>query len=204
MQVPSGVTGGSSIASKRAAGYALGADETLSGVAPSGNLDRETWSLQLQVELLDKALSLSRVADAERVLGRIAVAVEERMTAGMTVDPAQLEGAFGGAVRLASAQGEVQWLRWLFSTCARLGRPPSGAIVSALLSLPAIFMSSAGKQLEDGDLALDKSLALFERGVELSRYCHDQLGAAQRRIEVLTERGELKDASSLAGKDDER
>ena len=31
------------------------------------------------------------------------------------------------------------------------------------------------KQLEDGDLALDKSLALFERGVELSRYCHDQL-----------------------------
>ena len=28
------------------------------------------------------------------------------------------------------------------------------------------------KQLEDGDLALEKSLALFERGVELSRYCH--------------------------------
>ena len=34
------------------------------------------------------------------------------------------------------------------------------------------------KQLEDGDLPLDKSLALFERGVELSRYCHEQLGAA--------------------------
>ena len=47
------------------------------------------------------------------------------------------------------------------------------------------------KQLEDGDLALDKSLALFERGIELSRYCHDQLGAAQRRIEVLSERGQL-------------
>jgi exodeoxyribonuclease VII small subunit len=53
------------------------------------------------------------------------------------------------------------------------------------------------KQLEDGDLPLDKSLALFERGVELSRYCHDQLGAAQRRIELLTERGDLKDASDL-------
>jgi exodeoxyribonuclease VII small subunit len=59
------------------------------------------------------------------------------------------------------------------------------------------------KQLEEGDLALDKSLALFERGVELSRYCHDQLGAAQRRIEVLTERGELKDASHLAESDDD-
>jgi exodeoxyribonuclease VII small subunit len=58
------------------------------------------------------------------------------------------------------------------------------------------------KQLEDGDLALDRSLALFERGVELSRYCHEQLGAAQRRIELLTERGELKDASHLAESND--
>jgi exodeoxyribonuclease VII small subunit len=54
------------------------------------------------------------------------------------------------------------------------------------------------KQLEAGDLPLDKSLALFERGVHLSRYCQEQIGAAQRRIELLTERGELKDASSLA------
>jgi exodeoxyribonuclease VII small subunit len=60
------------------------------------------------------------------------------------------------------------------------------------------------KQLEDGDLPLDTSLSLFERGVELSRYCHDQLGAAQRRIEMLTDRGELKDASSLVDVDDER
>jgi exodeoxyribonuclease VII small subunit len=58
------------------------------------------------------------------------------------------------------------------------------------------------KQLEDGDLALEKSLALFERGVELSRYCHAQLGAAERRIEMLTERGDVKDGSALAGPDD--
>ena len=60
------------------------------------------------------------------------------------------------------------------------------------------------KQLEDGDLALDKSLALFERGIELSRYCHDQLTAAERRIEMLTERGTLTDASHLADADHER
>jgi exodeoxyribonuclease VII small subunit len=58
------------------------------------------------------------------------------------------------------------------------------------------------KQLEEGDLSLDTSLALFERGVELSRYCHDHLGAAQRRIELLTERGDLKDASHLVDRDD--
>jgi len=53
------------------------------------------------------------------------------------------------------------------------------------------------KRLEDGDLALDQSLALYERGVALSRYCHDQLGAAERRIEQLTDRGTLRDASHL-------
>ena len=58
------------------------------------------------------------------------------------------------------------------------------------------------KQLEEGDLPLEKSLALFERGVTLSRYCHEQLGAAQRRIEVLSERGELKDDSALIDPDD--
>jgi exodeoxyribonuclease VII small subunit len=60
------------------------------------------------------------------------------------------------------------------------------------------------KQLEDGDLSLDKSLALFERGVELSRYCHDQLSAAQQRIEILTERGHLTDAPHLVDPDDRR
>jgi exodeoxyribonuclease VII small subunit len=58
------------------------------------------------------------------------------------------------------------------------------------------------KQLEEGDLPLETSLALFERGVTLSRYCHDRLGAAQQRIEVLSERGDLKDGSALIDPDD--
>jgi exodeoxyribonuclease VII small subunit len=58
------------------------------------------------------------------------------------------------------------------------------------------------RQLEEGDLPLERSLALFERGVSLSRYCHDQLGAAERRIEQLTERGELRDASHLVDSTD--
>jgi exodeoxyribonuclease VII small subunit len=58
------------------------------------------------------------------------------------------------------------------------------------------------KQLEEGDLPLETSLALFERGVTLSRYCHDQLGGAQRRIELLTERGDLKDGSALIDSDE--
>jgi exodeoxyribonuclease VII small subunit len=50
------------------------------------------------------------------------------------------------------------------------------------------------KKLEEGDLALEASLALYERGVQLSRFCHARLEEAERRIEVLDERGELKPA----------
>ncbi len=52
-------------------------------------------------------------------------------------------------------------------------------------------LESVVKQLEAGDLALETSLALYERGVQLSRFCHARLDAADRRIEILNERGEL-------------
>jgi exodeoxyribonuclease VII small subunit len=60
------------------------------------------------------------------------------------------------------------------------------------------------KTLEDGDLALEKSLELFERGVQLSRFCHSKLEEAERRVEILNDRGEIKPApASLANDVDE-
>ena len=41
------------------------------------------------------------------------------------------------------------------------------------------------KQLEGGDLPLDRSLELFEQGIRLSRECQERLSQAERRIEVL-------------------
>ena len=55
-------------------------------------------------------------------------------------------------------------------------------------------LESIVKRLEDGELTLESSLALYERGVELSRFCHSRLEQAERRIEILNERGDLKPA----------
>ena len=41
------------------------------------------------------------------------------------------------------------------------------------------------RQLENGDLPLEKSLELFEQGIRLSRECQERLSQAERRIEVL-------------------
>lgn len=50
------------------------------------------------------------------------------------------------------------------------------------------------KTLEDGQLPLEQSLERFERGIALSRYCHARLEDAERRVELLTERGETRPA----------
>jgi exodeoxyribonuclease VII small subunit len=41
------------------------------------------------------------------------------------------------------------------------------------------------KELEGGDLPLERSLELFERGMSLSEECRKQLDAAETRVEIL-------------------
>jgi exodeoxyribonuclease VII small subunit len=69
---------------------------------------------------------------------------------------------------------------------------------AALTELDAIV-----KKLEDGDIPLEQSLQLFERGVQLSRFCHARLEEAERRIEILNERGQLQDAPAGLLNDDD-
>ena len=67
------------------------------------------------------------------------------------------------------------------------------------------------EQLERGDLPLEKNVALFERGVELSKACKAQLADAESRIQVLIdpqENGavrteELEDEDVVDGEEDD-
>ena len=49
------------------------------------------------------------------------------------------------------------------------------------------------EKMETGDLSLEESLAAFERGVKLTRRCQSALKAAELKVKVLTESGELED-----------
>jgi len=55
-------------------------------------------------------------------------------------------------------------------------------------------LESIVERLEDGDLSLEESLAIFEEGIKLARLCTKQLDEVERRIEMLIkgEDGELK------------
>lgn len=44
------------------------------------------------------------------------------------------------------------------------------------------------KEMESGDLPLDRALDLFERGTKLSDACRKQLADAESRVEILMRR----------------
>lgn len=50
------------------------------------------------------------------------------------------------------------------------------------------------RELEDGDLSLDKSLKKFDEGVQLARFCNEQLEEARARVELLLQKknGEIE------------
>ncbi|MBP1909344.1 exodeoxyribonuclease VII small subunit [Methanolobus bombayensis] len=54
-------------------------------------------------------------------------------------------------------------------------------------------LESLVEMLERGQLTLDESLELFERGMKLARICNQKLSKAERKIEILIEEnGNLK------------
>ena len=53
---------------------------------------------------------------------------------------------------------------------------------SALAELDTIV-----RKMEEGDLTLERSMELYERGLQLSRFCHSTLESAERRVELLNE-----------------
>ncbi len=53
------------------------------------------------------------------------------------------------------------------------------------------------KQLEDGQLTLDESLKLFEKGIVLYRTCSSLLETTERKVSVLMESNEVKPLADL-------
>jgi exodeoxyribonuclease VII small subunit len=46
------------------------------------------------------------------------------------------------------------------------------------------------KEMESGELPLERALDLFEKGMELSASCRKQLEEAETRVEVLVRKGD--------------
>jgi len=63
------------------------------------------------------------------------------------------------------------------------GQQPTQTVASFETSLDEL--EKVVKELESGDLSLDRSLELFSRGMQLSESCRKQLEDAETRVEML-------------------
>jgi hypothetical protein len=105
-------------------------EETLSG--SFGNESQTSWSVQLLVEALERALSLGRVQDAERIVRRATAQVEELLLSGGNVDGRALAGLAMQAVATTKATNDPTWMLWVLDVYRRADRVPPLALVERL------------------------------------------------------------------------
>ena len=83
---------------------------------------------------------------------------------------------------------------------AKMEKKENPGFEKALADLEAIVA-----KLEKGGLALNDSLELFEKGVRLARFLREELGRAEKKVEILLkdEKGQVKAESFKLEEEDE-
>jgi hypothetical protein len=158
-------------------------EETLSG--SFGAEDRSAWNVQLLVEALERALTLGRTVDAERLVRRATVQVEELVAAGESFDAAVLTRVALPAVATTLITNDPTWVLWAIDVHRRARRVPAlevarrigeaashhrhvvrGALESLLEHLGSAGHTSASADAEarqGADANADEALAHLQR-----------------------------------------
>ncbi len=107
--------------------------------AQFGASAQQIWSVQLYLEVLDRALRLTRVEDVHRILRRATTQAEERFRAGGVVDPVELEQLALGAARASVTLDDPTWGVWVADVYGRVPVLASEEVVAKLGELAARF-----------------------------------------------------------------
>lgn len=112
-------------------------EETLSG--QFGAAAQQIWSVQLFLEVLERALTLERFDDVNRILRRATVQVEERIVRGDAIDPPQLAKLAHGAARASIAINDSTWAVWVAQVYRRVPLVMPEDVVQKLSELVTAF-----------------------------------------------------------------
>jgi FHA domain len=129
-------------------------DDTLTG---SGRAAAHAWNVQLMVESLERALRLSRLEDAERIVQRAIAQIEEVVLAGGVLDAGALAALSVQATVTTLASGDPAWAHWVLDVYGRIGRVPPLAVTERMGEV-------AAKHRQLVRDALDELLARLEVG----------------------------------------
>jgi hypothetical protein len=105
-------------------------EDTLSGTF--GTENQTAWSVQLLVEALERALTLGRLMDAERLARRATAQVEELAAAGASIEAKGLAALSLQAVATTLATNDPTWALWTLEIYRRTKRMPPIEVVEAV------------------------------------------------------------------------
>lgn len=160
-----------------------GSTERAADADPQQQSEGQSWTLQLLVEVLDKALALGRQEDAERIMQKVVAAVDERAAGSGAFDPKQIHALGESVLRLAELQASTRWARWVLETygVTRIVPPPGLADRIARLPRP--------EQLELLRPIEDVVARMYARGGTMTQ---DELEGV-RKLELLHARLRVPD-----------
>jgi hypothetical protein len=121
-------------------------EETLSG--QFGAAAQQIWSVQLFLEVLDRALTLERYEDVHRILRRATVQIEERIVRGDSIDAPQLAKLAVGAARASLALGDATWGVWVAQVYRRVPLVMPEEVVVRLGELTVRFPEDMAEPVE--------------------------------------------------------
>lgn len=121
-------------------------EETLSGQFGAGA--EQVWSVQLFLEMLERALSLARWEDVNRILRRATVQVEERLVRGDPIDSPQLAKLAVGAASASLVLDDPTWGLWVAQVYRRVPMVAPEEVVGKIAELIVRFPVDMAEPLE--------------------------------------------------------
>ena len=107
-------------------------EDTSSGVFDEEG--KESWAVDLLIELFNKAMSSNRPTEGDRVMRQAMTAVESQLKAGARLTEQRLAPLATAALRLADALEDGFWVHWAMDVHARAG-----------LTVPATLAAASGR-----------------------------------------------------------
>jgi hypothetical protein len=107
-------------------------EDTSSGVFDEEG--KESWAVDLLLELFNKAMSSSRPNEADRVMRQVMTSVEAQLKAGARLTEQRLTPVAAAALRLADSVEDGFWVHWAMDVHARAG-----------LTVPAELAAASGR-----------------------------------------------------------
>jgi hypothetical protein len=144
-----------------------GATEQTDDDAPTDSgAEGSSWSVQLLVEALERALRLGRASDVEGLLRRAAAQVDELLAAGRTVDGDAMAALAIQAAKTTLASNDPAWALWAIDIFGRSRRIPPSSVTphfaEAVAKYPRPLRAAIGELLlrlgQPGPSALPEEL----------------------------------------------